>query len=285
VDCRIKQLVGDITEEQLRLVEVFLGSHFGLFVPVLGQCGYAITENHTHPSWMVLVSSADVALVGMASVNAPPGYHLRIMAPGVRHQEQVSDEPNRYYAMMIAPCWFEHAAEALGVDTGRFAWEPYPASERLLHLIRDLMREHDLNSPLDVLDAIASLTVHELLRCTQPEAPRSNLAVPEGALRAAVEAMEHRCNHDWKLAELAKLTGMSTSTFQRAFKASLNCAPMTYLSRIRVRRAQHLLRSGSSVSRAAQATGFVSVSHFSEAFARVAKLTPRQYQKRHLSAR
>jgi AraC family transcriptional regulator len=285
VDCRIKALVGDITEEQLRFVEVFLASHLGLFVPVLGQCGYAITEDHTHPSWMVLVSCTDIALVGMATVKAPPGYHLRIMAPGVPHQEQVSDEPNRYYAVMIASSLFRRAADALGIDAGRFAWEPYPASERLLHLIRDLMREHDLKSPLEVLDSIAALTVHELLRCTQPGTASSALAVPEAALRNVVEAMEHRFGYDWKLAELARLAGMSTSTFQRAFKASLNCAPITYLSRIRIRRAQHLLRSGSSVSRAARATGFASVSHFSETFRRVAKLTPLQYRQRHLSAR
>ncbi len=37
VDPRIKQLVGDVTEEQLRHVEVFLASRLGLFVPVLGQ--------------------------------------------------------------------------------------------------------------------------------------------------------------------------------------------------------------------------------------------------------
>ena len=108
--------------------------------------------------------------------------------------------------------------------------------------------------------------------------------MPQAALRGVVEAMEHRYAHNWKLAELAKLAGMSTSTFQRTFKACVRCSPLSYLNNVRVRRAQQLLRSGSSVSKVAEATGYSSVSHFSEAFRKVANLSPMQYRKRHLVA-
>jgi AraC-like DNA-binding protein len=282
VDARITQLVGEVTEEQLRYVEVFQCSQLGLFVPVLGQCGYAIQQDHTHPSWMVLVSATDVPLVGMPTQAAQPGYHLRILAPGIPHQERASAEPNRYYALVVLPEFFEQVALELGIDTRPFAWEPYPASDRLLALIRDLMREHDLKSRIGVLDALSLLVVHELLRCTRARELVPSSAVPHVSLRAVVEAMEHRCHHDWKLAELAKLAGMSTSTFQRTFKASLDCSPMTYLTNVRVRRAQHWLRTGASVSQAAHVTGFASVSHFSEAFRRVVRLSPVQYRNRHL---
>lgn len=278
------RLVGNVTEAQLRFVEVFPATHFGVFVPVLGQCGYAIEKGHSHPAWMVVVSAAEVPVHGVPTRPAPPGFHLRIMAPGVPHQERPSHEPHRYYAIMIEPPWFESAARELAIDVHRFGWEAYPASDRLLALIRDFMGAHDQHCPRTVLDALAWLTVHELLRCTQPVACKPVAIAPHASLHAVMDALEQHFGRDWKLAELAQLAGMSTSTLQRAFKASLHCSPMAYLLQIRMRRAQHLLRCGTSISSAARATGFTSVSHFSEAFVRFVKLTPAQYKKRHLAS-
>jgi AraC-like DNA-binding protein len=284
VDPRIVELVGEVTEHQLRFVECFLSSRLGIFVPVLGQCGYAVQVAHIHPAWMLLVSSEECPVSQVPVHPAPPGFHLRLLAPGVPHQELPSDEPHRYYAIMVEPAWFESVAASACVEVSRFCWEPYPASERLLYLLRDFMREHDVGASLEVLDALALLVLNEVFRCTRGQAAPLGLGNPEMALRAVVDTMEHRPAVGWKLIDFAKLAGMSVSSFQRAFRASLHCSPMAYLNGIRLRRASHLLRTGASLSQAALETGYASVSHFSEAFRKAHGQSPGQYRKSYLAS-
>ncbi|MBU0632544.1 hypothetical protein KKA17_07855 [bacterium] len=47
----IKSLVGEsVTEENLAFVDCFVHEWFAMFLPVGGNCGYAITPQHSHPS-------------------------------------------------------------------------------------------------------------------------------------------------------------------------------------------------------------------------------------------
>jgi len=48
---KIRALVGCITAEQLKYVDYAVSDRVGVFMPVAGQCGYAITKKHTHPAW------------------------------------------------------------------------------------------------------------------------------------------------------------------------------------------------------------------------------------------
>jgi len=46
---KIKALVGDLTKEQLQHIDCFIGDKVGVFMPISGQCYYAITPAHTIP--------------------------------------------------------------------------------------------------------------------------------------------------------------------------------------------------------------------------------------------
>jgi hypothetical protein len=42
----IRRLVGDVTPEQLRYVECYVGDPVSLFVPAVGPCDYARSRDH-----------------------------------------------------------------------------------------------------------------------------------------------------------------------------------------------------------------------------------------------
>jgi len=277
----LQSLIGPATAEQMRFVELFATRRLVIAVPVLGQCEYATSPAHTHPGYMVLISSDLVPMPGFNSDPGPAGFQLRALPPDVPHQELPSAMPPRYYALMIEAGWFEQQATRAGVAARELHWEPYAASERLLRLVRELMQECERHADDEIRDALALLVVVEILRCLGPQSAAELVSVP-AALRQVVEEMEHRFAEPWSLETLARKACMSPSTLLRSFKASLECSPMQYLIRVRIRRAQQLLRLGQSVAQCAQSTGFASASHLSEAFRKQTGMSPLQYRKRHL---
>jgi hypothetical protein len=100
----VRRLVGDIAPRQYRHVDVALAKDVGVFTPVSGQCDYATSPRHTHPSYSFVLSfdGATRMLLDGRIHGARPG-ELSGVAPGIPHQELVGDQPPRYAAIMIAP--------------------------------------------------------------------------------------------------------------------------------------------------------------------------------------
>lgn len=102
-------------------------------------------------------------------------------------------------------------------------------------------------------------------------------AVPPGllagmrnpALARALRAMHADAAGDWTVAQLARLAGMSRSTFSARFSQTLGCSPMEYLLRWRMTLARDALSHGRrSLDRIAEEIGYESASAFSTAFRR-----------------
>lgn len=80
------------------------------------------------------------------------------------------------------------------------------------------------------------------------------------------------------LTELAELCGLSVRQLSRGFRASRGCSIGSYISTVRVERAQDLLAGGASVKAVALSLGFASASAFSFAFRRATGRTPSSYR-------
>jgi AraC family transcriptional regulator, exoenzyme S synthesis regulatory protein ExsA len=81
------------------------------------------------------------------------------------------------------------------------------------------------------------------------------------------------------LEDLAKLSNMSVSTFQRSFQASFHQSPASYIRTKRLERAKELLGvSDLSVGEIAFQTGFNDVAHFSRTFKAAFHLAPSSYR-------
>lgn len=105
---KIRKLVGDVTTEQLRYVDCFVGEDVGLFMPVGGPCYYGILPNHTHPAYMFTLPFNDQTFVDIGGrvIQARHG-NIFALSPEIVHHELPSDYPPRYIAIFIAREFFE----------------------------------------------------------------------------------------------------------------------------------------------------------------------------------
>jgi AraC-like DNA-binding protein len=121
-------------------------------------------------------------------------------------------------------------------------------------------------------------TVGHLSRCyAHIEDPK-----PRALLRLGVvlDHLESSPDQPVRLEELARMAGMSKSSFQRAFRRTLDSSPVDYWIRLRIQKACELLASGSvQVKEAAQAAGFDDSNYFTRQFRRVLGISPREYAR------
>ncbi len=84
----------------------------------------------------------------------------------------------------------------------------------------------------------------------------------------------------WPIAVLARMSGMSRSTFVAVFTDALGQPPGRYHLELRMAHArERLLTGGDSIAKIAAATGYKSDAAFSRAFTRVAGATPGQLRR------
>lgn len=112
---------------------------------------------------------------------------------------------------------------------------------------------------------------------------RSSRATPFGVLYRAVRRIhEDFANDGLRMEELARLTGLSQSQFNRRFKSVLGVSPKEYQLRVRVRIACRLLEfTDWTMARIATHCGFHDHSHFSHAFRKQTGQSPGGYRAMH----
>jgi AraC-like DNA-binding protein len=98
---------------------------------------------------------------------------------------------------------------------------------------------------------------------------------------AAIERVRHHIDEHLGqplgLAELAELADLSVWRFATVFRQQVGVSPHRYICRLRVERAQALIRQGIPPATAASEAGFYDQSHLSRHFKNVCGMTPGQY--------
>ncbi|MFH0922065.1 MAG: helix-turn-helix domain-containing protein [Fibrobacterota bacterium] len=98
-------------------------------------------------------------------------------------------------------------------------------------------------------------------------------------LGSALCLLEDRYAERVRLCDLAHAAGMSQSSFQRAFRRALDCSPIDYLIRYRVRKAAELLRDPAlRITEIGFKSGFEDSNYFSRQFKAVMGMSPRRYR-------
>jgi len=112
---------------------------------------------------------------------------------------------------------------------------------------------------------------------TAPErtAPTSRSAA---AIERVLRHIHERVSQPLTLAELAQLAGLSIWRFATVFRQQVGTSPHRYICRLRVERAQTLIREGVPAATAASEAGFYDQSHLSRHFKSFCGMTPGQYQ-------
>lgn len=107
------------------------------------------------------------------------------------------------------------------------------------------------------------------------------LAVSDPRIGTAIQAIHADPAHSWTVEDLAKVAGVSRSTFALHFKKKAGIAPLEYVSRWRMQLAARSLKANhATISSIAQKLGYDSDSAFSHAFKRIMKCSPREYREK-----
>lgn len=97
------------------------------------------------------------------------------------------------------------------------------------------------------------------------------------AIDRVLRHIDLHLNRPLALNELAEMAGLSVWRFATVFRQQVGVAPHRYICRLRVERAQALMREGISAAAAASEAGFYDQSHLSRHFKSMCGMTPGQY--------
>jgi AraC-like DNA-binding protein len=152
--------------------------------------------------------------------------------------------------------------------------------------IERLMRELREPQPGRTLIAehLAQALLIEALRLHLAEHGRHStgwlFALADRQMRAVLAAMHAEPGRKWTLEALAKVAGMSRSSFAVRFKDTVGEPAMDYLTRWRMMvAADRLSNGGMPIALVAPTVGYESESAFGAAFKRVIGYSPRQFAK------
>jgi AraC-like DNA-binding protein len=104
---------------------------------------------------------------------------------------------------------------------------------------------------------------------------------PYEDLKPAVDYLNGHFNESITIESVAAMVHLSTSQFQRRFRALFQTSPIQYLLQLRIDSAcQQLQRTDASIGSIAMENGFYDQSAFCHQFQKRVGLTPRQYRTR-----
>ncbi len=180
------------------------------------------------------------------------------------------------------------AREVIGEDTGLPSLrEVYAARDGILNGMLEQLRAELMDRPvaskLLVQGVAQSLAVH-LVRTYRDEtrSPASQLSnvLPAYRFRKVETLMQDNLMQGIQIAEMAEAAEMSESHFSRMFKSTTGFAPMQYFIRLRMMRAQQLLReTNRSVIDIGLEVGYSTPSHFAQVFRKETGQTPTEYRQ------
>lgn len=246
-------------------------------------------EPHAHGVWELLLQLSGDAIWESGGRE----YHLQAgdlfaVAPGVRHLVR---RPAR------ARHHFLYAAINLDV-----VWQRQPdlrvhwtqplvhrqGSEALTAPFRALLREASQDRPYAAaaIRCTLDLLLIEATRLLEVQGTAGASRVIHPAIVTVRDHLDGAPERDWKLAELARLVGLSPTHLAEIFTRDIGEPPHRYVLRKRMERARELLlTTGLSITELATELGFSSGQHFAAAFRRHTGTTPRDYRNSPVAAR
>lgn len=280
---KIKELVGEIKESDLDDIDYAVSKNIGLFIPSIGPCKYSISPDHTHPSFMIIITLDDRCKIKIdnkiynSEKNKIYFYH-----PDFKHQEIVEDNFSRYYVFMVQKDYLKNEHDFYNShkipENGSF----FEFNKNIPHLIQTFMREYekDLTGMDRYLNILGQQIMHEFFRVFYGINSKKTQKSIREEVNTAISYMEDNFSESISIENLANQISISPSHFTRIFKKETSLSPQEYLNVIRLEKARKMLYSkNSTITDIAYKCGFNSSSYFATSFTNRYKLTPSQFQK------
>ncbi len=281
---KVKLFAGEVTEDDMKYVDYYIGENMGIFIPNGGLFEYAL-DPHTLPAYMFAFMYHERAYVCIDSRMIPlkPGGLLSV-SPNVEHYEVPMDMQSRYCAVNIRP---DYLATLFKNFTGKTIPEYRGEYNKLISDLPELVNKYiyeyeqkDLGYESICL-SLENIIIQKILRSLIGNQQQKAEIHVRHEIEKSVQYMYHHLHRKIKLDDLAKDIGMSVSQFSKVFKDELGTSPMDYLNEIRLERAKRmLLIDKASIIQISQECGFGSTSYFTSRFKLKYRVSPSEYRKR-----
>lgn len=263
-------------------IDSYVGESMAIFLPVTGYCGYAVTKNHTHPSYSFAITPTNLSVSGKVFSKDSKYNNIISMSPGFPHHEDVGDGFNRYFAICIDKDFFEDVYRIYGNDIPYFENTLFLEKISLLPTIKQYMSEvrDKLPGYKRQLELLEERITHLIIRNYLD-------------LQTSVDDVEHRLEVD-KVVEfiqgnymrklnnndLASMVNSSPSNFARMFKKEMGSTITSYIIKVRLDNAKKMIEKGiDSMTDIAYNCGFSSPGHFTTLCKKELGYTPLEYKK------
>jgi AraC family transcriptional regulator len=155
-----------------------------------------------------------------------------------------------------------------------------------LEMLRRELSEQKIASPSFVQGIAQSLAAHLVRTYRDEENPRPHrsTSLPAFHLHQVLKLMDASLDEGINVGKLAAAIKMSEAHFSRLFKGNTGFSPSRYFIRLRMSKAQELLRETTKpVIEIGMDVGYTSPSHFSHVFRKETGLSPHEYRERAVS--
>lgn len=191
----------------------------------------------------------------------------------------LASDPWELFWIRIEGPRLDRIAEVLNVaEAPVFVGFDFPQAVSLYREIFALVTAERAEAPALIHATLARL-IALLFTCRQGQA----LAEPQSppALQRALEQMKLFYFKKQRVAELAKLCGMSESHFTRLFRSAFGTSPIDWLRRERINQAKRrLVETTDAIKEIAAQTGYGDHYFFSKDFKQFTGVPPREYRRR-----
>jgi AraC family transcriptional regulator len=285
----IIQLVGNVTEQQLRYVDYAFSEDMGLCMPIAGPCYYAISTQHTHPSYSFIYTFDNCCRlkIGNKVITSTHGMVYAI-SPDVPHQELESEIQPRYIAVFISAPYFEKQLELYEIrEKPCFQADCYQAKGDIANHMKEFISEYEAASPgyQKLMEANCLKITHFLIRMIYGSGKQEQNFTDRISVNRVISFMHSHYGEKLTVTDMARVAYLSVSHFARLFKRETGSTPIEYFHRLRLDIAKRMIRGGeASLTEIALKCGFNSSSYFSTCFARTFKMTPSEFKKRFAKA-
>lgn len=279
---KIRRLVGDITADDLKYVDCYVTDELGIFIPSIGYCNYAITPNHTHPSYMFNIFTAPEHNIVKQELKVPKNSYFAVaMSPDIPHTEEQGDSYKHYYAIVISKELFNGEYFSYGeAELPLYSWKQFIVGSEIIFYIKQFIHEYENDSQKKILESLAFLITHKIIADLLKTEFSFEPVSSNYEIEKAEQYIYRNYGNKLTISCLAELLNMSVSHFIRTFEKETNIPPMKYILKVRIEKAKKFLKcSDKTVTEVALICGFGSASHFSSYFFKQTGLTPTDYRK------
>src|SRR5271156_4482608 len=239
---------------------------------------------HTHEGAAVgVIEEGAESFSYQGTTHVAPTGEIVIFNPNEAHTGQGADEKGWRFRMFYLDAkllqWAVSEMTGQGKDIPFFS-TPTLNDPALANMLRNLHSCLGNESSLLERQSRFLCTFAELARRHADARPAPRALTRERAtIRIVRDYLVDHSSQNVSLADLARISKLSSFHLVRVFKAEIGLPPHAFLEQVRVNRARRLMQKGLSLADVAVATGFTDQSHFSRHFKKMTGVTPGQYQK------